>query len=219
MRARVVLLLCLILTYDGFSQDIKDLNIFSSLSGYRNVGYENNLFTKFDLGLGFFSKSRFSPEIGASYTSGSPQDQFNVFTVTEVEIEEQTRTQFSSVLFSLGLITRVTSREDFWVFVDTKFHFGQARISSRLFRGEVATTIPFLEELENRESVSFFDFGAGIEGYIDEDEHWTASLALVYTTFEISQVVSDLNFQGSELKVNSPSRGGLGLKFLLRYHL
>lgn len=215
----VVLLILVLLSYNGLSQDIKDINIFSSLSGYRNVGYENNLFTKVDLGLGFFSKSRFSPEISASFSSGSPQDQLNIFTLTEVEIEEQTKTQFSSALFSLGVVTRITSREDFWIFVDTKYHVGIATVRSRLFRGEVATAIPFVEELENKESVSFFDFSLGMESYIDEAEHWTASISLVYTTFEISQVVGDLNFQESELNINSPSRGGVGLKFLLRYHL
>lgn len=214
-----VVLLCVIQGYQGFSQNFKDVNIFSNLSGYRNVGYENNFFTKIDLGLGLLSKSRFSPEIGLSGALGSPQDQFEVLMVSNAQIEEQVRTQFSSVLLSLGLITRITQREEYWVFIATKFHFGNAKIRSQLFRGEVAATIPLVERLENKEKISFLDIGIGMEGYLDENEHWTGAISLVYTTLNSGSVIEDLNFQESDQMISTPSAGGIGITFTARYHL
>lgn len=219
MKEQLLLLLLSFISLFSYGQ-IDGINIFSSPSGFRNVGYEDNLFTNAEIGVGFLSNSRFSPEISIGYLGASPDTQTRVVTRDGSALEQQVRSQVRGLLLNAGLVTRLTKRESIWLYTLTNVSFAaNTTFKARLFEGDNLNNLPLREAITERDDSVFFNVGLGVEGFIDEDEKWSASLALVYTTFDVFNNFKDLKFEDSDTNLVLPSNGGLGLRFLVRYHL
>lgn len=189
--------------------------VFTSLSGYRNTGFDNNLFTEGHIGIQLWSDKIFYPEIGIGFASSSLNDQSKVFLINDVETEQQIKTNIRAFLFSLGMNLRLTKRESYWITSFANLNFlPNVTFRSQLFEGTSVNTISLKEEILLREASNYFCLGIGIEGFINEKETWLGSLSIVYTTNNIYDAFNSAEFSDANLNINFPSRGGLGLRFL-----
>jgi hypothetical protein len=199
---------------------LENTAIFASVSGYRNTGFENNLFTNAELGVSLWNDKILSPEIGIGFSGASLKNQVRVFENNGVETEQQIRTQRRAFLLSAGVNLRLTKRESYWISAFSKVNYLPTnRFTSRLFEGANVNSLPLIETLEAQSASTFFDFGLGIEGFVNEKETWSGSLAVVYTTNAAFDSFNDLEFEASNQNINFPSNGAIGLRFLGRFHL
>lgn len=194
-------------------------NVFASLSGYRNTGFKNNLFTAAELGLNLWSDQLISPEISVGFMGPRLPDQVFAFQEGDDTIEQQIRSQARALLLSAGFNIKLPSKESygFTSFLKIKV-LPEATFTASLFEGSRVNSIVLKETISSQHSSLHFDFGLGVEGFFDDEERWSGSLSLVYTTQDTFNHFKGLEFTDARLNINFPSQGALGLRFLARYH-
>lgn len=209
----------LLFSLQGTAQ-IGKASFYASLSGYRNTGFESNLFTEAQLGVALWSDKIISPEVGIGYAGSSPQDIMRVFEENDIETEQQIKSRSRAFLMSAGVNVRLTKRESHWITAFSKINYlPSVSFTSRLFEGTTVNNVSLQETITSTATATFFDFGLGIEGFLNEKETWSGSLSLVYTTNNVFDSFRDLDVNSSQVSINFPSNGGIGLRFLGRFHL
>lgn len=219
MKRLLFIIMSISISFSSKAQ-LKEASIYGSLSGFRNTGFENNLFASAQAGITFWSDHILAPEVGLGYAGSRLRTQARVFQENDLEIERHIRTQSRALLLSLGLNIRLTKRENYWITAFSKVHYlPNISFTSRFFEGTDINNISLIETLEATGESLFFNTGIGIEGYLNEKETWSASLSLVYTTNNVFDNFNTQQFSDSSLGIDFPSRGGIGLRFLVRFHL
>lgn len=102
MKRRILLFSISFLSLIAVHAQFNHSNVFASLSGYRNTGFKNNLFTAAGLGLNLWSDQLISPEISVGFVGPRLPDQVFAFQESEVTIEQQIRSQARALLLSAG---------------------------------------------------------------------------------------------------------------------
>lgn len=206
MKACFIFLITFLIVSKWESQVLGEKSVFAFVSGYRNTGFDNNLFTDVELGANLWSEKRISLEVSVGYLGSRLRDQRVVFNENDIELEQSIQSNIRSVRFAAGINLRLSSRENYWITSFVKLNYvPNARFTSRLFEIRNINNVALKETLQASSSHKFINVGLGIEGFLDDKESWIGSLSLVYTD--------------SRRRIDFPSAEGIGLRYLGRFTL
>jgi hypothetical protein len=215
-------LICAFFVFIGFNtiygQEFR-LCAFATLSGYRNTGFEDNLFTDFEVGLSASSSFWITPKISYKNSGGRLND-YMVFEEDSapLRVEEELRTFYNANLFGVGAAIRLTKEEDFWVFIWPRYYFGNFKFQGEYLKRNDNEDLVYKEIVKENNFQSYFDFSFGFSGYLDDAERLSASVFISYTTMDLKNSFKNLNFEQTNLRAYESTQT-LGLGFMIEYKL
>ncbi|MGB3775928.1 MAG: hypothetical protein WA951_11780 [Leeuwenhoekiella sp.] len=212
-------LLLLLLSFPNvYGQKIRP-SAFASLSGFRHTGFEDNLFTDFEIGLSAVSSFWITPKI--SYKKGGGRLNDNIVfeeNALPLQVKEELRTYYNANLFGIGAEIRLTKKEDFWVFFWPRYYAGSFKFQGDFLRRDENKSLVFKEIVKQKEHKSYFDFSLGFSGYIDDAEKLSGSIFISYTTMDLKNGFKSLDFEQTNLSSYENTQT-LGLGFMVEYIL
>lgn len=215
MKNVLVLLLTVFVCLTAKSQQI-DMGVYAGASAFRNKSFDDNFFGDVEVGVSFLNKFWLSPEVSAGYTFGDLNDFDSYDTQDPNFVNERVETSYKGTFYSLGGRLRVTKREDVWLILTPKYVLGNYKFNSNYYeRQNENNYLTLTETASNRSSFSYFNFGAGIEGYLDSEEKLLASFSILYTTRYLKDEFDKLSFENTNRSTGSASGVtiGVGVKF------
>ncbi|WP_031426944.1 hypothetical protein [Flavimarina sp. Hel_I_48] len=199
-----------------YGQEIRPA-VFASLSGFRHTGFEDNLFTDFEIGLSAASSFWITPKISYKHSGGRLNDNI-VFEedTAPLRVKEELRTYYSANLFGIGAEIRLTKQEDFWVFFWPRYYAGNFKFHGEFLKRDNNRDLVYKEIVKDNDFESYIDFSLGFSGYIDDAEKLSASVFLSYTTMDLKGGFKSLDFEQTNLRAYE-STETLGLGFMIEY--
>lgn len=199
-----------------YGQELRP-GVFATLSGFRHTGFENNLFTDFEIGISASSKFWITPKISYKHSGGA----LNKLTIFQkdpgsLRVEEELRTSYVGNLFGLGAEIRLTKKEDFWVFFWPRYYGGNFKYRGEYLKLNENDDFIYEEVIIKKQFESYLDFSLGLSGYIDDVERLSASVFITYTTMNLDNGFKSLNFVETNRNVHENTQT-LGLGFMVEY--
>jgi len=215
--------LCSLFIFISFStvygQKLKPV-VFATLSGYRHTSFEDDLFVDFEIGLSASSTFWITPKISYKNSGGELNNQ-TVFQKDSAPLraEDELRISYSGNLFGVGAEIRLTKQEDFWLFFWPRYYAGNFKFRGNYLKRNENEDFVYEEVNSAKKFESYFDFSLGFSGYIDDAERLSASVFITYTTMNLKNGFTSLNFEQTIINPASENTQTLGLGFMVEYSI
>ena len=113
----------------------------------------------------------------------------------------------------------MTKQEDFWLFFWPQYYGGTFKYRGEYLALNEDKDLAYQELVHSREFKSYFDFSIGFSGYLDDAERLSASAFITYTTMNLDNGFTTLNFEETDLRPILENTKTLGLGFMVEYVL
>ena len=184
--------------------------IYAGLNGLYDKGFENNLYGSFEFGAELFEVAFLAPEIGVKYYAGSPNEsEILNFDQSPPTGLAKFDSRFKSFVFSLG--PKITfGNEEAALVILPEFNTGNIRTYKRYFSPS-GNSYELSDEIDNSQSINFWNFSAGIEGNFFDLDKVTFSVLLTYSTISTEKAFNDLQLTNTSENYFPGSEDGIGL--------